>query len=139
MSVLRCALFFAAVTAALGCDAGVTQSITSDTACGVTDNGRFYSCRCPWFKCTTTEKEFAEGWAKYTFASKDGFGTCAPTGMTIAFIVVGVLIGLLLTCLCAWCCCCKGLGCSCTALCQGGCCCEKKGAVGNAYPSNEMH
>ena len=125
MSVLRCALFFAAVTAALGCDAGVDQIYSPDTACGVNDDGRYYSCRCPWFKCTTTSEEFEEAMQKIARGSRDSFGTCSPTGMTIAFIVVGVLIVLLLICICAWCCCCKGFGCSCTALFAGGCCCDK--------------
>ena len=143
MSVLRCALFFAAVTAALGCDAGVTQSITSKTACGVNDDGRYYSCRwfsqsyglvacgldrnarsyscnCPWFECTTTLEEFEEG-----LAHGGRFGTCRITGMTIAFIVVGVIVGILLTVLGAWCCCCKDR--------------EKKAPADPAYLNNEMH
>ena len=127
MSVLKCVLFFVAVSSVFGCDDSVHVdgpiALKSD-ACGVDDLTAF-KCTCPWSECTTTQEEFIEGLAKISAGTSKSFGSCKTTGFTVAFIVISVLVTILLVLVCAWCCCCKGIGCTCTALFAGGCCCDK--------------
>ena len=127
MSVLKCVLFFVAVSSVFGCDntvdLGGDVSLKSD-ACGVNDLVAF-KCSCPWTKCATTKKEFLDGIAEISAGTATSFGLCEVTGFTIAFSVIGGMVFFSLIFVCTWVCCCKGQGCAFTPLFAGGCCCDK--------------
>eukprot|EP00754_Rhynchopus_humris_P016207 Rhum_TRINITY_DN14503_c10_g1::Rhum_TRINITY_DN14503_c10_g1_i1::g.95695::m.95695 len=87
-------------------------------------------CQCPWQNCVVETEDTDDGvfLNNVTTTAKCKLTTEAHVVYGLFLACVG-LIGLS----CAWCCCCKGQGCTATAPCRGGFCCQ-----GRAYRPAEV-